>query len=545
MASQRTLKLTVFSSVSSFLATLPVLIIAAVLAQVTAAGQPYAVPAGQHSVDSSALSTDSFLPSLTFDTGGQFSDSIAVADLNGDGNPDLVVTDIYGIYGRPPSVVGVLLGNGDGTFHLVGTYDSGGSWATSVAVGDVSGDGKLDLVVGNAIGSASCPNGAIDVLLGNGDGTFQPAREYCSGGSTPSSVAVADVNGDGNPDLVVTNASSGNVAVLIGNRDGTFQPPVTYGAGSPVQVVVVDVNGDHRPDLVIADLPSSASVLLGNGDGTFQPAVVYPSGGYWAIGIAVADVNRDGFPDLLVANELACGNCQNGLLDVLLGNGDGTFKPAMGYSSGGNGTSSPVVADVNGDGKLDLVAANVLRDNLAVLLGNGDGTFQPVMTYGSGGEAPQPLAIADVNRDTKPDLLVVNTYGNGEGASLIGVLLNNIPFCTSPPVVTFSATTRYLWPPNGRMAPVTISGAITNTETGCSIQTAAFAVKDEYGKVQPSGALTLGPGGAYSFTTWLQASRFGTDADGRQYTITVGASNNAGKTVSQSGIVTVPHDQHY
>jgi hypothetical protein len=121
------------------------------------------------------------------------------------------------------------------------------------------------------------------------------------------------------------------------------------------------------------------------------------------------------------------------------------------------------------------------------------------------------------------------------------VLLNNTPFCTTPPAVTLSATPRSLWPPNGKVVPVTVSGTIT--DTGCAITGAAYAVTDEYGQVQPSGPVTLGAGGAYSFTVLLQASRLGTDLDGRHYTITVSASNNAGKTESQTGSVIVPHDQ--
>ena len=545
MASKRTPKVAVIGAGSLFLATLAALVAPAVLAQVTATGLPYAAPAHHHSVLPRTLNTVSFLQAVTYDTGGRFAASVEVADLNGDGNPDLVVTNIYGGTGFPPSLVGVLLNNGDGTLQPIVIYDSGGSWAQSVTVADVNGDAKLDLLVTNETGSASCPNGAVDILGGNGDGTFRPAVEYCSGGSTPLSVAVADVNDDGKPDLAVANAGSNNVGVLIGNGDGTFLPAVSYGSGwpGPAHVVVADVNGDRRPDLVTADfstIPSSVSVLLGNGNGTFQPAVISASGGYYAIWVAIADVNRDGFPDLLVANERACTHCQNGSVGVLLGNGDGTFQAAVGYSSGGNGAMSLAVADVNGDGKLDLVAANYESDNLGVLLGNGDGTLQPAVTYASGGKGPISVAIADVNRDAKPDLLAVNWYGNGNDAGLVALLLNNIAFCTTPPMITFSATPTSLWPPNGKTVPVTVSGTIA--DTGCTVTTAAYAVTDEYGKMQPSGPVTLNSSGDYSFTVFLEASRRGTDIDGRVYTVTVTARNNAGDTGSEAKMVVVPHN---
>jgi hypothetical protein len=186
-----------------------------------------------------------------------------------------------------------------------------------------------------------------------------------------------------------------------------------------------------------------------------------------------------------------------------------------------------------------------LQGSVGVLLGNGDGTFQPVVAYGSGGVETMSSVAADVNGDGRPDIVtslcaVSQPCGSGvDGA--VGVLLNNTPFCMTPPVITLSATPKSLWPPNEKMVPVTISGKIA--DTGCSIKTAAYAVADEYGEVQPSGAVTLGAGGAYSFTVLLQASRLGADIDGRLYTITVSAGNSANKMGSQSGTVIVPHDR--
>lgn len=123
------------------------------------------------------------------------------------------------------------------------------------------------------------------------------------------------------------------------------------------------------------------------------------------------------------------------------------------------------------------------------------------------------------------------------------VIVVRIPFCTTPPMITLSTSPTSIWPPDGKMVAVAVSGKISNTGTRCTIEAAAYAVKDEYGEVQPSGPVSLGAGGAYSFTAWLQASRFGTDLDGRLYTITVSASNNTGKTGSQAGTVIVPHDR--
>src|ERR1017187_7119233 len=154
-------------------------------------------------------SGSNFAPAVTHNSGGHLAVSVAVADVNGDGKPDLVVANAC-----PSSnsnnctdnngVVSVLLGNGNGPFQTAVAYSSGGYLPSSVAVADVNGDGKLDLLVLNSCGDNTCAtNGTVGVLLRNGDGTFQPAVPYDSGGTLDMSVAVADVNGDGKPDLVV------------------------------------------------------------------------------------------------------------------------------------------------------------------------------------------------------------------------------------------------------------------------------------------------------------------------------------------------------
>src|SRR5258708_15750202 len=201
---------------------------------------------------------------------------------------------------------------------------------------------------------------------------FLPAVPYDTGGGLPWSVAVGDFNGDGKPDLVVVNyglSTSGSVGVLLGNGDGTFQPAVAYGSGGggPSGIAVSDLNGDGKLDLVVANqgCPGVSSnclgVLLGNGNGTFQAVVIYPDGGADAAGgegifipIMIADVNGDGKPDLVVVSQTNS-NSVNALVGVLLGNGDGTFKPVVTYDAGGVAAFSGVLADVNSDGKPDLV----------------------------------------------------------------------------------------------------------------------------------------------------------------------------------------------
>jgi hypothetical protein len=373
-----------------------------------------------------------FVPAVIYSSGGGGAQSLAVADVNGDGIPDLAIANIYS------STVGILLGNSDGTFQTAVTY--GDSGAVAVVLVDVNGDGKPDLV------AANYDSGTVSVLLGNGDGTFQTAVAYDPGGTFPIWVAVADVNGDGKPDLVVANCGGGGcasstavVCVLLGNGDGTFQLGATYSLQGVYSVVVSDLNGDGKPDLVVAE-QSNVAVMLGNGDGTFQSPVGYDPGGFDPESVVAGDVNGDGKPDLLVANLFVSNqdSQSDGVIGVLLGNGDGTFQPAVPYDSGGKAPSSIAVADLNGDGKPDLLVGNCSASGggdgctvgglgaVGVLLGNGDGTFRPAFTYSSGGSFAGAVAIADVNADGKPDLLVANLCTNtcAVASGTVGVLLN-------------------------------------------------------------------------------------------------------------------------
>jgi len=450
----------------------------------------------------------SFAPAVTYDTAGIIPSSVALADVNGDGKPDLIVAQTAG-------TVAVLLGNGDGTFQKAVTYNTlGGYYPLSVAVADVNADGKPDIIIANYCSYSDCFQfGSVDVLLGNGDGTFRRAVTYDTGGDGPLSVAVADVNGDGKPDIIVSNSCSNEENCTNGSVD----------------------------------------VLLGNGDGTFQKAVTFNTSGYHPTSVAVADVNGDGKPDIIVANQCKDEFCYTlGVVAVLLGNGDGTFQKAVTYVTGTYTSTSVVVADVNGDGKPDIILAGedpAGNGVVTVRLGNGNGAFQKPVTYNSGGYFIfffHTLAVGDVNGDGKPDIVVSNACGNDhdycsdETPGVVGVLINTSPW---PPDVTISANPTILWPPNGKLVPVTVSGAITDRGGGVNASSAEYTVVDEYREVQPSGPIILGLEGKYSTTVWLQASRNGSDMDGRKYTIIVSAKNNLGELGSASTVVTVPHDQ--
>jgi hypothetical protein len=406
-------------------------------------------PAPPAILASSQTTNPIFSAPMTFAAGNQ-PYLMVVGDFNGDGKPDLAVTNFCVVYEGSSCSSGevtVFLGNGDGTFQGAQTYPSGGINATSVEVGDFNRDGKLDLAVVNECPSSGCGSGVVgvvSVLLGNGDGTFQPAVPYPSGGTDSDSVAVGDFNGDGKLDLVVANecaigrsCPNGSVSVLLGNGDGTFEPAVTYLTGGPFtdSVAVGDFNGDGKLDLVVANDCNSfvncnygtVSLLLGNGDGTFLAATTFESLGLHALSVAAGDFNGDGKLDLVVENECpnfrTC-NSSNSSLTVLLGNGEGSFETATTYPTGGQAGSSMVVGDFNGDGKADLAVAD--QSGASVLLGNGDGTFQAVTSYASAGIGIFSLAIGDLNGDGKPDLVAAGDCNTStcENVGTVSVFLN-------------------------------------------------------------------------------------------------------------------------
>jgi len=319
----------------------------------------------------------------------------------------------------------VLLGNGDGTFKPPVLY-SAGDEPVAIATADFNHDGNLDLVVGNFLSSN------ISVLLGNGDGTFQAPVYYdlpALGSAT--FVAVADFNNDGKLDVaVVDQGSCGGkgecIVIFLGNGDGTFQTPsIDTPTGFDLnEFAVGDFNHDGNLDLAVSEFYGGASqlqILLGNGDGTFSQGAAYLSG-LLPTDVQAAYLAKDQNLDLVVSEVNGTG------MAVLLGNGDGTFRGPTTYPPV---TSWLTVADFDGDGVADVVATEFNMGSQAVIfLGNGDGTFQPAKTFGTGRD-PGFIATADFNKDGKPDLVFAD---GGPRVYYVATMLNT-------GVVTFSPTT--------------------------------------------------------------------------------------------------------
>jgi len=207
----------------------------------------------------------------------------------------------------------------------------------------------------------------VSILLGSGNGTFTASGSPIAVGASPELVAVADLNGDGTPDLAIANTASNTVSILLGNGNGTFTQasgsPIVVGSG-PESVVVGDLNGDRKPDLAVANYTSgTVSILLGNGNGTFASSGSPVSVGSSPQSIALGDLNGDGTPDLAATNRLAS------TVSILLGNGDGTFAPASGSPiTVANAPLSVAVGDLNGDGAPDLAVADYGSNAVSILL---------------------------------------------------------------------------------------------------------------------------------------------------------------------------------
>jgi hypothetical protein len=355
---------------------------------------------------------------------------IAAADLTGNGKSDLIVPITYAF---EPYEISILKNKGNGTFDAPVNYALPIS-PDAVAAGDFNNDHKADIAVMNFGGS-----GSISVLLNSGTGTFPTYTTYPINGYGYG-IAVGDFNKDGNLDIVATNGTQSTVSVLLGNGTGAFPTFSTYPTGSgPYGVTVGDFNRDGWPDLAVADGGGGTVSILINkadGSGTFLPKVDYAAaGGGSPLSIAAGSFRGNGIVDLAVATNSAFGG-----IEVLLGNGDGTFQKAVPYDTLNN-ANGVVVGDFNNDGKMDLGVSTASAGStfafVTILPGNGDGTFGSGVTLTSGA-LPSGIVAADFNGDGGLDLATANGTTAGDQGSAT-VLLNRPVIGIAPNSLTFAA----------------------------------------------------------------------------------------------------------
>lgn len=331
---------------------------------------------------------------------------VAVGDVNKDEKLDMVVTVYNPSLGL--SVASVYFGNGDGTFQTPTDYITGTEPAALV-LAPVALDG-LDIVTGNAL------SGDITVILNQGNGTYISPANYPTGG-LPNSVALGDLNGDKYADMVVANLADDTVSIYLNNGDKTFGTATTLAAGArPIALALGDLNNDDNEDIVVADFISNQiAVLLGNGDGSFQPAT-FTNVGTNPKALALGDINGDQNLDAVVANQ------GGSSISVLLGDGLGGFSSTSTILLSASPTSI-ALSNVDQDlgQTLDIVTANPSGSTVSVLLGNGDGTFNPAIDFPAG-NTPQSLAVGDIDGILGPDIVVANQVN---GFNNVSLLLNN------------------------------------------------------------------------------------------------------------------------
>jgi Abnormal spindle-like microcephaly-assoc'd, ASPM-SPD-2-Hydin/FG-GAP-like repeat/FG-GAP repeat len=422
--------------------------------------------------------------------------SVVSADFNHDGKMDIAVASYYNDPG-PPGIQ-VFLGKGNGTFGPPITYDTNNG-AGPIAVADLAGHGNSDLVgVNQALGFVS-------VLIGNGDGTFRPPVNYVTL-PNPTQVAVGDFNGDGKLDIAV--AGQGDYAsiapavdILLGNGDGTFQEPaITTSLPSGPNAMTSGHFGAGSLDLaIVLGFASSdrVQILVGNGDGTFTLGESYELTALNSESIVAADFRNDGRSDLAIAELEGRG------VAVLLGTGDDEFEQPVTYDIA-YGASAVAAADMNGDGILDLVATGIPggleSGDIGIFYGIGNGMFRDPVLYAERG-FPGAIAIADFNSDGQPDITVADEDSDQEK-----VLLNTgiVSFSPTSPLIFKQQAVGTTSAPQG----VTLTnGGMSELKIRSMKASAEFAVTSSCGAtVAPGARCTI----AATFSPTKQGATLGT-----------------------------------
>jgi hypothetical protein len=419
------------------------------------------------------------------------SNGMLSADFNGDGKLDLAVAN--GI------TVSILLGNGDGTFQPQVVYQVGVT-PVGIVAADFNGDGKLDLAVANYW------NNTLSILLGNGDGTFTGTAANPATGKGPSGIAVGDFNGDGKLDLAVTNYSDNTVSILLGNGDGTFEAQTTLAVGKgPDGIVAGLFSGSNHPlDLVVLNLTDhSLSVLVGNGDGTFQPeSVISGEVGSYPNSIGSADFNGDGKPDLVV---FAYNGQSGGQATVLLGNGDATFQ----YSSvlvksipePFNASGLQIGHFLGSNHPLQIAVSNSGENNVLVFTSSGDGTLSGPGHYAPRQQGIGGVVAGDLNGDGVLDIATtdlvqsVNVLLSAHRADSEATLSN---FTLNPDAIA-SHTFQCSYPGDTNYGPST-SNTITENFTQAALPQFSLLVNN-YPAAQTVSITDSSPGAVIYYTT--------------------------------------------
>jgi len=341
---------------------------------------------------------------------GKEPNSVEVADMNGDKIPDIIVAN-----GGDSSVT-ILLGKGKGLFtEAARSPFYAGCTPNDIAIADINKDGKPDLIFANHTKKH------LTVLVGDGKGGFGPLRGSpfaVAVNPHTHGVAVADFNNDGNPDLVTDSWGNDRIEILFGNSKHGFNTPgkfISVGKHPYQRLRVADLNRDGNIDIVTTNLDGgNCTILLGNGKGDFmQPSGSPFPAGDSPFGVAIGDINGDDKPDLAIANSPTITSENRGRdgLTILIGDGDGKFTSMRGSPfATGKSPSRVAIGDINGDGVNDVVTTNYNSNSINVFL-MGKGKVLSSHTLRTG-QKPGGIAVADIDGDAKNDILVTNSLDN-------------------------------------------------------------------------------------------------------------------------------------
>lgn len=485
--------------------------------------------------------TTGFGTAVNLDDNGRGSSAVAIGDLDEDGTPDLVTA-------IRTEGLGVFLGSGGGSFGSVTKYaapqTSSSLFLGSAVILDVNGDGHKDVVSQDARGNVAL------VWLGDGSGALgagaavqlNPTPGCDTTGDNPcvvrfpTGVAVGDFDEDGKPDLATSNTNTNNVAVVLGNGDGTFGAATRFalnGGTGPQGIAAADLDGDGHLDLVTSNnTAGTLSVLPGDGNGGFGSPSSVPAGMSLPTRLKLADVNEDGRQDAVI---VAPGT--PGRVAVLLGDGAGGFGTASLLSAGANLTSASV-SDLNGDGHADLVASSSGSNEVVVFEGDGTGAFGSPLAFGlGGGSNPQATAVADLDGDGRPDVVTANSNSSATFVKDASVLLNTVnrtPAAANDSYQHVGADTSLV---------VGAPGVLGNdTDPDGNTLTASLVTGPAHGTLtlNPDGSFGYQPTGAYvgsdSFT--YKATDGTVDSNVATVTINVSAGcNGLPATITGNGIV--------
>lgn len=428
---------------------------------------------------------------------------VVTGDLNGDGKIDVAIAN----FGA--SNVTIALGNADGTFTSGATIATGSN-TSFLTSGYFNEDAYLD------IATASAGANVAQYALGNGDGTFaSPVNVGASG--NPIGITSGDLNNDGKMDLVATGLL-GNTAIPLLNFGGSpiFSALPTSPTGSfPQNVILGDFNNDGILDVVVpSSNDNSITLRLGVGNGTFGGGGTFGNAGTY---VAKGDFNNDGNLDIVTTGST---------ISIHLGNGSGALSFSNSFGASGS-LFQPVVADFNGDGKLDIAVARNALGSVAIYPGNGNGTFGAgiSVTVGSG---PYGLAVADVNGDGKPDMIVANSGGNNASV-LLNTTASGAAFTRS--AISISAGTVPVFEPKQDTVTVTNNGLTSLTISSVTSTSAEFSVLPTNG--------TLAPGYSQQFIVTTSPTSTGAKSTNIIFTHTLASSPDTVQ-VTATGVILPP-----